>query len=257
MKNLHSQVDPIIRKAGQIVLGFFRKPLKSQIKAEHGSIVTEADLASEKFLIAELGQIIPQACFFAEESGKSGGKSEYCWVIDPLDGTTNFAHGLDYFGISVALTHHGKPIFGAIYRPVTDELFWAQEGQGAFLNGQKIAVSAKSGLEGALFSASSPYGRGKTFENAVQIREKVRRKSYGLRNFGSAAVDIAMVAVGRLDGAFFEDLGWWDVAAGMVIVQEAGGIATNYEGGTVDSEYRTFMVANKEVHKELLSLIKA
>lgn len=257
MVDLHKKVEPIIRKAGDILLSYFRKPLKSETKDVYGSIVTEADLASEQFLIAELGKIMPEAGIFAEESGQNGPQSDYCWVIDPLDGTTNFAHGIDYFCISVALTHHGKPIFGMIYRPITNELFWAQEGCGAYLDGQKITVSFQQTIKEGLFGACLPYGQGEQFEHALRLREKVTRTSYGLRSFGAAALDIALVATGRLDGAFFEDLGWWDVAAGTILVQEAGGIVTDYAGEPIDSEYKTFLAANKTVHKELLGLISS
>ena len=256
MHNLSHKTEPIIRKAGDILLGFFRKPLERITKEAHGSFVTEADLASEKYLIVELATIIPQASFFAEESGKSGSSSDYCWVIDPLDGTTNFAHGLDYFCISIALTYKDEPIFGMVYRPITDELFWAEKNNGAYLNNEVLKVSEKDSVKKGLFGACLPYGEGEELAHALAIREKVARQSYGLRTFGAAALDIALVAAGRLDGVFFEKLGWWDVAAGMLIVQEAGGKVSDYLGRPIGSDYKTFLAANDQVYAQLLGIIQ-
>lgn len=256
MHNLSHKTEPIIRRAGEILLGYFRKPLKRITKEVYGSFVTEADLASEKYLIAELATIIPQVSFFAEESGKSGAPSDYCWVIDPLDGTTNFAHGLDYFCISIALTYKDEPIFGMVYRPITDELFWAEKNNGAYLNNEVLKVSEQPAVQKGLFGACLPYGEGDELAHALVIREKVAQQSYGLRTFGAVALDISLVAAGRLDGVFFENLGWWDVAAGMLIVQEAGGKVSDYKGRPIGSKYKTFLAANDKVYAQLLGIIQ-
>jgi myo-inositol-1(or 4)-monophosphatase len=256
MYKLAPQVEPIIRQAGQILLGYFRRPIEITTKDKFGSLVTEADLASEKYLIHELGKLMPEAAFFAEESGKNGkSNAEFRWVIDPLDGTTNFARGLDYFSISIALTQHDIPQFGMIYRPVTDELFWASQGAGAFLNGAPISVSKVSQVADSVVVAALPYGRDEGFEECMSIWNRVAEQSLGIRKFGSAALDAAQLACGRVDGVFHEQLGWWDIAAAMVIVTEAGGLVSTYQGGILDPLYTTFLAANPSIYTPLQEII--
>src|SRR3989304_6616926 len=157
-RNWHARLEPILRHAGEILLSYWGKPLTRQEKPDSG-FVTEADLASEKYLVEALKRLLPTADFYTEENGKFGSNdSGYQWVIDPLDGTTNFAHGIPYFCISVALVYHDKPVCGAIYAPLQDEFFFAQEGKGAFLNDRAIQVSAPKPLSEALVAVGLPYG---------------------------------------------------------------------------------------------------
>lgn len=258
-RDLASEVAPIIKDAGSVVLSFFHKKVTRTEKYEDGAdhgFVTEADLASESYLTQQLGNLIPGAGFIAEESGKTTGeKSDYCWVIDPLDGTTNFAYGIPYFCISIGLTYQGKPVFGMIYQPVTDELFYATEGKGAFLNGKPIRVS-QAPLEKSMITFCLPYEKDTVFENLLTTTLVVAKNVYAIRKFGAAALDIANVAAGRVQGAIFAELGWWDIAAGIVLVQEAGGQTSDFQGNHVGPDYKSFIATgNSEVHQKLLKLL--
>jgi myo-inositol-1(or 4)-monophosphatase len=246
-------IKPIMEKAGQILLGFFDKKLTFTEKDQSG-FVTEADLASEKYLIDTLGSLLPQSAFYAEESGKTG-TGDYRWVIDPLDGTTNFAHRLPYFCISVALTHHDKPIVGAIYNPMLKDFFYAQQGGGATLNGVPIRVREQQDLSRTVMAVGFPYAKNTQFMKLVEGVQRVLPATYALRSFGAVALDLAYVAAGRLDGAFFEGLGWWDVAAGIVLIEEAGGKATDFQGGQIGPDYASFVAANGPMHQKLLPLL--
>ncbi|MGE0206408.1 MAG: inositol monophosphatase [Candidatus Babeliales bacterium] len=252
-KELKLQVEPIIRKAGEILLFYYHKQMTWRDKKDQG-FVTEADLASETFLMQELANVMPEASFFAEESGKRGNQdADYCWVIDPLDGTTNFAFGIPYFCISVALTYKQQPVFGMIYVPLFDELFYAQKGAGAFLNDQKITVSKERSLDRSLFLVGFPYAKGKAFLSVLHHLEDISPRTYAFRHLGAIALDQAYVACGRADGIFFEDLSWWDVAAGLILIQEAGGIVSTYTGKPVIPGYRSYVAGADLMHRKLLS----
>lgn len=253
--DLKSNVEPIIRQAGAIVLSYYQeKNLNWKEKEGHG-FVTQADLASEEFLIHELKKILPQASFFAEESGKSGQKGEYCWVIDPLDGTTNFAFSISYFCISVALTRHDEPIFGMIYAPLSNELFYAQQGKGAYLNDKAIEVAYKRPLDKSMLLVGFPYAKGESFLEVLRNLQEISPHSYAFRHLGAIALDQAYIACGRADGLFFEDLAWWDVAAGMLLIKEAGGKVSTYENKEVTPEYHSYLAANPVFHEILRSYL--
>lgn len=254
--DLVKAVTPIIQGAGSIVLSYFNTALDRKEKDGDHGFVTQADLESESYLIKHLGAIIPGASFFAEESGKTGNTSMgYCWVIDPLDGTTNFAHGLPYFCISVALTLDNEPIFGMILQPITQELFYAVRGCGAYLNGKPIKVSGAPFAKGVI-GLGLPYAKDDTFDYLLKRTLTIARESYAIRHLGAVALDAANVASGRLEGMFFENLGWWDVAAGMLIVQEAGGMVTDFQGKTVNPAYKSFIAGAPVIHKRLAELLK-
>jgi myo-inositol-1(or 4)-monophosphatase len=256
-KDIASLVEPIIRNAGQIIRSYFHKRLTWQEKENDGGFVTEADLASENYLIQALTSIISGASFFAEESGKKKGSGPYCWVIDPLDGTTNFAHGLPYFCISVALTYEDIPVFGMIYQPLLDELFYATKGKGAYLNGTKIQTSSPP-FEKSLIAIGLPYAKHRSYDYLLENAWVIARQAYAIRHFGAVALDIANVAAGRLDAVVFEDLGWWDAAAGIILVTEAGGIATDFQGKNVGPDYRSFIACgSSELQAKLVDLLKA
>lgn len=246
-------LEPIVRKAGDILLSYYQKNLKCM--AKESGFVTEADLACERYLIESLRPLIPQAAFYAEESGAAG-SSDYCWVIDPLDGTTNFAHGIPFFCISVALTYQGKPIVGAIYQPLSDEFFLAFEGKGAFLNGKPIRVSTPSTIKTRMVVASSSYLQSTIWEKLARKLRVEDKSSISIRNFGSAALELAYLACGRIDGALFEGLCWWDVAAGCVIIHEAGSKVTDFEGGLITAESTSLVGAGAQIYGQLMALIK-
>ena len=254
--DLVSLIEPIIKQAGDIVLSYYNKPLERHEKEGHG-FVTQADLASEQFLIKKLGELIPEASFFAEESGISNsGTSAYCWVIDPLDGTTNFAHRVPYFCISVALTYKNSPILGVVYQPMLKEFFYAIKGQGAYLNGQKIVVS-RSMIAKSMVAIGLPYAKDAEYAQLLQDAWVISNRVYSIRHFGAVALDLAYLAAGRLDGVIFEELGWWDIAAGMVLVTEAGGLITDFSGLVPTPQYRSCMAVNGvPLQQELKNIIK-
>jgi len=245
-------LEPIIRQAGVILLSYYGKVLTCQEKKNHG-FVTEADYASENYLIDQLAKVLPGASFFAEESGRLG-DDDYCWVIDPLDGTTNFVYKLPYFCISVALTYKGKPQVGILYQPLTNELFFAEQGKGAFFNGEKIKISLPKCFNNSLVAMGLPcqFLKRKQLLQAEQIAQKV----YGVRHFGAIALDLAYVACGRMDGAFFTHLAWWDVAAGMLLIEQAGGVVTDFSGQPVSKDCVSCIAGSKMVHSRMLMVLK-
>ena len=250
--NWRAVLEPIVRQAGVILLSYYGKVLTRQEKKNHG-FVTEADYASENYLIDQLAKVLPEASFFAEESGRSGG-NDYCWVIDPLDGTTNFAYKLPYFCISVALTYKGKAEVGIVYQPLTNELFFAEQGKGAFFNGERIRVSLPKCFNNSLVAMGLPC----QFLKRKQLlkAEQIAQQAYGVRHFGSIALDLAYVACGRMDGVFFAYLAWWDVAAGMLLIEQAGGIVTDFSGQPVLEDCVSCIAGSKMVHYHMLAILK-
>ncbi|MCA9769805.1 inositol monophosphatase [Candidatus Dependentiae bacterium] len=256
VSTLAHTVKPVMNEAGSLLLFYFNTTLNVREKKKHG-LVTQADIEAELFLIEELGKIIPHASFFAEESGRSGlSTSEYCWVIDPLDGTTNFIHRLPYFCISVALTHNDVPIWGGIYVPITQEFFYAYQDGPAYCNGRQIVISDQHVLEKSVIVVGLPYVKDEYFTNMLDNIRRIAPKTYAFRHLGAAALDTAYVASGRLDGMFFTNLSWWDIAAGLLIIKQAGGIVTDFQGNFIDKDYQSFVAAGPETHKQLLVLLQ-
>ncbi len=252
-ENLPTHIEPHIRKAGEIVLSYYGKELHKTYK-ERSGFATQADIASEQYLIQELGKVIPHAAFFAEESGKSG-DGDYCWVIDPLDGTINFAHHIPYFCVSVALTYKDKPIFGMIFDPIHNELFWAQESQGAYLNGERITMRATQDLSDVVMVVGLPFVMDEQYMQLIENIRALKKVTYRLRTFGAVALDQVYIASGRLDASILSGQYWWDIAAGMVIVQQAGGTVTTFEGDPVTPAFRTYLAANQNVHAAVTTII--
>ena len=245
------KLESIMRLAGELLLSFRGKQLKRSYKQDK-QLVTEADIVSEQFLIHELGTLLPEASFCAEESGNNG-DGPYCWVIDPLDGTTNFAQGLPYFGISVALTYQGVPQVGAVYMPLFDEFFYAERAQGAWCNGEPIRVSDVQDHTESVVAIGLPYG----YDERVALLhavEQVARSVRAIRHLGAVAVDLAYASSGRFDGVALAGLAWWDVAAGMLLIQEAGGKVTDFAGNAVHADYSSCIAGNVAVHRHLQKL---
>jgi len=256
LDNMRKDIESVIVKAGDILLSYFGNDLSCKDKIGKG-FVTEADLKSEKFLIENLLKILPEASFWAEESGINDNGSQYCWVIDPLDGTTNFAHKIPYFCISVALTYNGEPVLGFIYNPLMKEMFSASKGKGAFLNDKLIAISGISKLEKTFLAVCIPYEKSSEYyKRFVDSIIEIMKGSFAFRHCGAAALDLAHVAAGRFDAIFFEDMFWWDFAAGTLLIQEAGGVATDFLNNSILPNSRTFIGANEIIHTKLLDIFK-
>ena len=218
-------------KAGNILIKDFREVENLQVsKKGIGDFVTSADLSSEKAIIKILQKGYPKIEIMSEETNSETNlnKHEKMWIIDPLDGTLNFLHGLPHFAISMAFMVNEEIISGIIYDPIKDELFWAEKGIGAFLNGKRIRVSARSQLKDALVSTGIPWkGMESSHKNYLKILENIMKSSSGIRRYGAAALDLAYVAAGRYDAFWEFNLKTWDIAAGALIVKEAGGYVGN------------------------------
>jgi myo-inositol-1(or 4)-monophosphatase len=221
------------------------------------NFVTAADRRAEETLRAELGKARPGYGFLGEETGRHEGSDKtHTWIVDPLDGTTNFLHSIPQFCISIGLERAGTVVAAVVYNPITDELFVAERGKGAFLNDRRLRVAARKRLLDAVISCPLPHhGRG---DLALGLRElgAVQDNVAGLRRFGAAALDLAFVAAGRLDGYWERNISPWDVAAGILLVREAGGFVTDIDGGEAMFDKRHIVAGNEAMHRELLALLK-
>jgi myo-inositol-1(or 4)-monophosphatase len=258
-KGLHEWQDSlelIMRAAGDIVLSYMSQAQQlTRMHKEGNGFATQADIASEEFLIEQLHKLLPEAGFIAEESGSSNTNSSLQWVIDPLDGTTNFSQGLPYFCISVALTKDSVPIIAAIYQPLLNEFFYAQQGKGAWLNGQRIQVSTATKLEDAVVAVGLSYLR-RPRGPLLGVLSTIAKKTFAVRNFGAAALDLAYVACGRLDGVFFTHLSWWDVAAGILLIQQAGGQISDFSGESITPSYVSCVAGSPIIYQGLIKELK-
>lgn len=211
------------KEAGRIQLELFRSDrLNVEAKFNDSDVVTDADKASEAAIISEIHKAHPEHSILSEESGDDGGHSEYRWVIDPLDGTTNYSAGLPNFCVSIGLQHNGTTVLGVVYAPYLGELFTAVRGKGAYLNGRRLHTGTKTDIHKAVVSTGFPVDKDRTpdcnVDNAMRVLPQVR----GLRRLGSAAIDISYVAAGLLDGYWEMNLHEWDVCAALLIAEEAG-----------------------------------
>jgi myo-inositol-1(or 4)-monophosphatase len=216
--------------------------------------VTEVDKQAEYIIIETIKKAYPDHAFLAEESGKSG-DSEYIWIIDPLDGTTNFLHGFPHFAVSIALQYKDRLDQAVIYDPVRQELFTASKGKGAQLNNKKIRVSEQKNIEGALLGTGFPFKEEHDMDRFIDDFKSFFPKAAGIRRAGAASLDLAYVACGRLDGFWEYDLQPWDIAAGALLVQEAGGISSEISGGLDYVESGNIVSANPKMVKAMLKLI--
>lgn len=244
------------RMAGGLLLEKFGKKLNVSMKGDI-NLVTEADLASEKLIIDRIRSHYPQHSILAEESGEAviiGGTNKWKWIIDPLDGTTNFAHGYPCFCVTLALENEGQIVIGVTYDPTRNELFSAEKGQGASLNNKPIRVSAAQKLADALIVTGFPYDF-KQRENFARHLTTFLLQSRGVRRDGSAAIDMAYVACGRFDGFWEEGLNPWDVAAGLLLIEEAGGRVSYYDNSPFSIYAPPICASNGTIHDEMIAVL--
>ena len=245
------------RDAGQLLLEKFDQGIKVSKKGDI-NLVTEADLASEALIIERIKSYYPKHSILAEESGEAviiGGDNTWKWIIDPLDGTTNYAHGYPCFCVTLALEHEGEIKIGVTFDPTRNEMFAAERGRGASLNNKPIRVSAAEELGDSLIVTGFPYDFKRREDFARHLTQFLVR-SRGVRRDGSAAIDMAYVACGRFDGMWEEGLNPWDMAAGVVLVQEAGGLVTCIDGSAFDVEEPNLLATNgSSIHQELVGLL--
>ena len=242
----------IAREAGALIDGYLQRHIGFELKGEF-DLVTEADRASERLIVDRLKKMFPTHAIVAEEGGGQEGSSEFRWYVDPLDGTTNFAHGFPAFNVTLALERAGELIAGVVFDPLRNEMFSAEKGAGAFLNGQPIHVSKAPRIESSLVATGFP-SRKRHLNINIHFYYQLAMLSHGVRRAGSAALDLAYVACGRLDAFWEFGLNPWDMAAGILLIREAGGTCTDMYGAPLDLRGPTLLADNTAVHAEIVAL---
>lgn len=244
------------RSAGNVISRSMARldSISVQVK-ERNDFVTEVDRNAENEIIAILRKAYPDHAILAEESGVTSG-DDFQWIIDPLDGTTNFLHGFPQFAVSIALRHRGRLEQAVVYDPLSQELFTATRGDGAMLNDRRIRVSNRTGLEGALLGTGFPFRAQHHLDTYLDMFRALFPQSAGIRRAGAAALDLAYVAAGRLDGFWEIGLSTWDMAAGVLLIQEAGGLSSDFSGGHNHLESGNLVAGNPKVFAEILKTIR-
>jgi len=226
LKEIRVRAEELAREAGRLLLAHRQhlERLEVRVKGTPRDLVTEADFASERLLLEGLRASFPEHGIHAEESGRKTNGAEWIWYVDPLDGTTNFVQGLPFFAVSLGLVHRGRPEVAVVHAPVLEETFTAVCGEGAWLGARRLRVSAKTSLADSILATGFPYRRHLLLENNLENFQRLFLRERGIRRMGSAAIDLAYVAAGRLDAFWELHLGPYDVAAGGLLVSEAGGV---------------------------------
>ena len=243
----------IARESGALLANFFERRIPFELKGDF-DLVTEADRASERLVVERLRTHFPSHGIVAEEGGGHEGGSEYRWYVDPLDGTTNFAHGFPMFNVTLGLERAGELITGVVYDPIRGEMFTAERGSGAWLNNRRLHVSKATRLADSLLSTGFP-SRKRHYNINIHFYHQLAMASHGVRRTGSAAIDLAYVAAGRLDAFWEFGLNPWDMAAGVLLVSEAGGRVSDMNGANHSVTVSKHILAdNGAVHDEVLGL---
>ncbi len=249
-----SAIEPIAREAGELLMGYFARRVPIEYKGD-ADLVTAADRASEALIIDRLQARFPRHDVMGEEGARRETGSDYKWYIDPLDGTTNFAHGFPVFCISMGLEHKGQLIAGVVYDPTRGEMFAAEKGSGAWLNQRRIHVSKTARLPESLLATGFPSHKRHKNPN-IHFYHQITLRTHGVRRAGSAALDLASVASGRYDGFWEFNLNPWDLSAGVLLVEEAGGQVTGFYGQPFRLEDRDVVATNGLIHADLLREFK-
>jgi myo-inositol-1(or 4)-monophosphatase len=252
---LKSTLLKAVHSAADVIRSFDDHDFRVSNKEGINNLVTEVDLASEKVIIETIKASFPGHDIISEEVGELLQDSEYRWIIDPIDGTVNFAHRIPICCISIGLEKAGQMIMGAVFNPFMNELYIAERGEGATLNGKKIRVSAKEKVENACLVTGFPYTYLDEPNGPLQTFERFIRKGIPVRRLGSAAIDLCWVAAGRFDGFYEHKLQAWDSAAGFIIVEEAGGTVTNLKGDVYSPYQPGIIASNGIIHQELIDWI--
>ncbi len=246
------------QKAGRALVRDFGEVEQLQVSKKGPSdFVSAADRKAERIVREELSRARPRYGFLMEEAGAIvGADTSNRWIVDPLDGTTNFLHGIPHFAVSIALERDAELVAGVIYSPINDELFWAEQGKGAVRNGRRLRVSARASLDSALFATGIPFAGRDGHEPFLKQLGRVMAQAAGVRRFGAAALDLAYVAAGRYDGFWETGLQPWDMAAGIVLVREAGGFVSTIDGKPTMMETGDILAANGALRDSLAALLR-
>lgn len=253
LKKILADAMDMAHKAGNIQMEMFRSGHLSIVTKQNAyDVVTAADKASEALIVDSINELYPDHSILSEESGLHEGDAEWQWVIDPLDGTTNYSNGLPIFNVSIGTKHYGETVVGVVYAPALGEMFHAIKGHGAFLNGKAITCSDKTSLEEAVLSTGFPYDKAVNPDNNIDRASRVIPVVRGLRRLGSAALDISYVGAGFLDGYWEMSLNEWDVCAALLIASEAGAQWSDFR----TDRNRSVIVTSPGIYNELYKLIK-
>ena len=246
------------RKASKTLIRDFGEIENLQVSVKGpGDFVSVSDKKVEKILVDELQKARPNYSILSEEVGEISNDKSFKWIIDPIDGTSNFLHGIPHFAISVGLEHNDEIICGIIYDPIKDEMFTAEKGNGSYLNNQRIRVSSRSKLKDCMLFTGGPKKQSKDRELALKEYYNFSTKVLTpIRKLGSASLDIAYVAAGRCDGFWQRNLNYWDIAAGIILVKESGGFVTDFYGENKYLENKTILVTNSKINKEMIEILK-
>ncbi len=254
MKDFMKLASEAARQAGEVLKEGLGKRKRIEYKGEI-NLVTEIDRRAERVIIRLIRASYPEHAILAEEGEGKEGRSGYKWIIDPLDGTTNYAHGYPCFCSSIALERNGEVILGVVYDPLRDELFSAEKGKGAYLNGKRISVSSIGRLIRSLLATGFTYDIKRDQRNLKHFRNFIL-SSQAIRRDGSAALDLCYLGAGRFDGFWELKLSAWDVAAGALIVEEAGGRVTDFRGGKFSIYSREILASNGRIHREMIRILQ-
>ncbi len=244
------------QEAGKIIQQYFNGVFKIDHKESVNNLVTEVDKLSEDRIIDVIRAVYPAHTIISEEVGEMIKVSEYQWIIDPIDGTVNFAHGIPLCCVSIGLMHNNQLLMGAVYNPMMNELFFAERGKGATLNGEPIRVSTKKDFSTACLVTGFPYKWPDNTEHPIKVFERIVMQGLPVRRLGSAAIDLCWVACGRFDGFWEYNLNSWDVAAGYLVLQEAGGRITDFDGAEYNVFEKETLATNGLIHDQMLRLIR-
>lgn len=249
------KIQLIAKEAGNIIKEGFGKNFSIEFKTNESNLVTEIDQKSEKLIKDFIAKEFPTHSILAEESGSTTGSSEYLWVIDPLDGTTNFAHGLPIFSVSIGVQKNGETIYGVVYDVMRDAMYSAEIGNGAYCNSQKLGVSKNDNLKRSVLVTGFPYDIADNPDKAIERFGAFLRNSRAVRRLGSAAIDLCYVASGVFDGYWEVSLHPWDMCSGQLLVEEAGGIVTNFRNEKMNIYSKQILATNGLVHKNMIDIL--
>jgi len=256
MADLKEVLLEATHEAGRIMLQYFQGSFLVGNKEGINNLVTEVDTKAETRIIEVIKSYFPEHSIISEEIGELKKDSLYKWIIDPIDGTVNFAHGIPICCVSIGVSYNDSMLMGAVYNPMMNELFFAEQGKGATLNDIPISVSTKSNFKKACLVTGFPYKWPETKEHPIKVFERFIMQGLPVRRLGSAAIDLCWVACGRFDGFWEYNLSPWDIAAGYLIVTEAGGRVSNFDGDAYSVYDKQTLATNGLIHEEMLQIIK-